>query len=122
MRLLYSGKNQIQKSNLRMLVEELKLPIEYVEPLDGRLQADEVAIIDHHQREIDDVPLSLIKPSELAGYLAEGIGSGGGHYEKAGGFISMKLYEEKYPTFHADAGGGFGADCGKGCEGVYPVG
>lgn len=63
MRLLYSGKNQIQKSNLRMLVEELKLPIEYVEPLDGRLQADEVAIIDHHQREIDDVPLSLIKPS-----------------------------------------------------------
>lgn len=63
-----------------------------------------------------------VKPSELVGYLAEGIGSGGGHYEKAGGFISMKLYEEKYPTFHADAGGGFGADCGKGCEGVYPVG
>ncbi|MDE6016700.1 MAG: DHH family phosphoesterase [Acetatifactor sp.] len=269
-RLLYSGKNQIQKSNLRMLVEELKLPIEYVEPLDGKLppvegllitvdcqygagnvtalQADAVAIIDHHQREIEDVPLSLIKPglgscctlvwqmlteagyeindeaglgtalyyglytdtnqfselynpldmdmreavpydkslitllrnsnlslrelevagvamirysfnddygfsvikaqpcdpnilgiisdfllqvdliktcvvfnegndgykysvrscikevkaSELAGYLAEGIGSGGGHYEKAGGFISMKLYEEKYPTLHAE--------------------
>lgn len=269
-RLIYSGKNRIQKSNLRMLVDELKLPIEYVEPMEGRLppvegllitvdcqygagnvtapQADAVAIIDHHQREIENVPLSLIKPglgscctlvwqllteagyeiddeaglgtalyyglytdtnqfselynpldmdmresvpydkslitlfrnsnlslreleiagvamirysfnddygfsvikaqpcdpnilgiisdfllqvdliktcvvfnevndgykysvrscirevkaSELAGYLAEGIGSGGGHYEKAGGFISGKLYEEKYPTLHAE--------------------
>ncbi len=43
-----------------------------------------------------------VNASELAAYLTEGIGSGGGHYEKAGGFISMKLYEEKYPTLHAE--------------------
>lgn len=269
-RLIYSGKNRIQKSNLKLLVEELKLPIEYVKPVGGKLppvegllitvdcqygagnvtapQADAVAIIDHHQREVGDVELCLIKPglgscctlvwqllteagyeiddeaglgtalyyglytdtnqfselynpldmdmresvpydrrmitlfrnsnlslrelevagvamirysynddygfsvikaqpcdpnilgiisdfllqvdvirtcvvfnevndgykysvrscirevnaSELAGYLAEGIGSGGGHYEKAGGFISMRLYEERYPTLHAE--------------------
>ena len=40
--------------------------------------------------------------SELAEFLADGIGSGGGHYEKAGGFISMKLYEDKYPTLHSE--------------------
>ncbi len=43
-----------------------------------------------------------VNASELAAYLAEGIGSGGGHYEKAGGFISMRLYEEKFPTLHAE--------------------
>ncbi len=43
-----------------------------------------------------------VNASELAAFLAEGIGSGGGHYEKAGGFISMKLYEEKYPTLHSE--------------------
>lgn len=40
---------------------------------------------------------------ELASYLAEGIGSGGGHHEKAGGFINKTLYEKKYPTLHAEA-------------------
>ncbi len=44
-----------------------------------------------------------VKASELAAYLAEGIGSGGGHIEKAGGFISKKKYEEKYPTLHSEA-------------------
>lgn len=44
-----------------------------------------------------------VNASELSDYLAEGIGSGGGHYEKAGGYISMKLYEEKYPTLHSEA-------------------
>ena len=43
-----------------------------------------------------------VNASELAAYLAEDIGSGGGHYEKAGGYISLKLYEEKYPTLHAE--------------------
>ena len=43
-----------------------------------------------------------VNASELAEFLAEGMGSGGGHYEKAGGFISMKLYEEKYPTLHSE--------------------
>lgn len=269
-RLVYSGRNRIQKSNLRLMVEKLCLPVEYIEPTKGAkvhvegllltvdcqygagnvtgLAGDEAAIIDHHQVEIEDVPLSIINPnlgscatlvwklltdagfvvddkkglgtalyyglytdtnqfsevynpldmdmrealpydkslitlfrnsnlslkeleiagiamirysynedyefavikaqpcdpnilglisdfllqvdiiktcvvfnevndgykisvrscirevnaSELAAYLTEGIGSGGGHYEKAGGFISMRLYEEKYPTFHAE--------------------
>lgn len=43
-----------------------------------------------------------VNASELAYFLAEGIGSGGGHYEKAGGFISMRRYEEKYPTLHSE--------------------
>lgn len=37
-----------------------------------------------------------VDASELAGFLTEGIGSGGGHYEKAGGFISKKKYEKKF--------------------------
>lgn len=268
-KLIYSGANRVQKSNLCLMIDELKLPVEYVEPaasaqkLKGllitvdcqygagnvtRFWADEVAVIDHHQQEIDNVPLSLIRPnlgscctlvwkllldegyvvdderglgtalyyglymdtkqfselfnpldrdmrdslphekslmtlfinsnlslqeleiaglallrysynddydfavikakpcdpnilgiisdfllqvdviktcvvfnevedgykfsvrscikevnaSELAEYLAEGIGSGGGHYEKAGGFISLRLYEEQHPTLHAE--------------------
>lgn len=34
------------------------------------------------------------KANELAEYLAEGIGSGGGHLDKAGGFIDRKALEE----------------------------
>ena len=44
-----------------------------------------------------------VNASELVVYLTENIGSGGGHYEKAGGFVSKKLYEERYPTLHAEA-------------------
>ncbi len=44
-----------------------------------------------------------VKANELVGYLTEGIGSGGGHYEKSGGFISMKLYNRKYPSLHSEA-------------------
>ncbi|MGN0384529.1 MAG: bifunctional oligoribonuclease/PAP phosphatase NrnA [Lachnospiraceae bacterium] len=44
-----------------------------------------------------------VDASELASFLTENIGSGGGHYEKAGGFVSRKLYEERYPTLHAEA-------------------
>lgn len=44
-----------------------------------------------------------VKASELASYVSEKIGSGGGHIEKAGGFISKKLYEEYYPTLHSEA-------------------
>lgn len=43
-----------------------------------------------------------VNASELAAYLAEGIGSGGGHYEKAGGFVSLMRYEEKFPTLHTE--------------------
>ena len=44
-----------------------------------------------------------VNANELAVFLTEGIGSGGGHEEKAGGFISMKMYEEKYPVLHSEA-------------------
>ena len=44
-----------------------------------------------------------VNASELAAFLTEGIGSGGGHYQKAGGFISGKLYEEKYGTLNVEA-------------------
>lgn len=44
-----------------------------------------------------------VNASELAAFLAQDIGSGGGHYEKAGGFISLRLYEENFPTLHAEA-------------------
>lgn len=270
-RLIYSGKNKIKKSNLRMMVDTLGIPIEYVKPLEEgynrvegllitvdcqygegnvtRIDADEVAIIDHHQVEVEGVELTNIFPglgscstlvwkmitdggykitdenglgtalyyglytdtaqmseiynpldkdmreslefdnsyitmfrnsnitlkeleiagiamlrysyneehefavirsqpcdpnilglisdfllqvdqiktclvfnetedgykisvrscikevnaSELAAYITEGIGSGGGHYEKAGGFVSKKLYNKKYDCIHAEA-------------------
>ena len=44
-----------------------------------------------------------VQANELAAFLAEGIGSGGGHHEKAGGFISKMRYEEAYPTLHSEA-------------------
>ena len=44
-----------------------------------------------------------VDASELAAYLADKMGSGGGHYEKAGGFIGKKKYEDYYPTTHAEA-------------------
>ena len=84
-RLVYSGRNEIQKSNLRLMVENLNLPVEYIAPdgcqpakVDGllltvdcqygagnvtRIAADAVAIIDHHQVEIEDVELSVISPN-----------------------------------------------------------
>lgn len=44
-----------------------------------------------------------VNASEMASFLTENIGSGGGHREKAGGFISKKLYEGYYPTLHSEA-------------------
>lgn len=44
-----------------------------------------------------------VNASEMAAYLTEGIGSGGGHFEKAGGFISGKLFQQKFPGQHAEA-------------------
>lgn len=44
-----------------------------------------------------------VQANELAIFLSEKIGSGGGHYEKAGGFISKNLYEKSYPTLHSEA-------------------
>ena len=35
-----------------------------------------------------------VKANELASYLTDGIGSGGGHTEKAGGYIDYELFED----------------------------
>lgn len=77
---MYSGKFKISKDNLKIMVEDLKIPIEYrrdnTEKIDGLLitvdcqygalnvtkfQADDVMIIDHHQQEIDDVEKTYIQ-------------------------------------------------------------
>ena len=43
------------------------------------------------------------KASDLASYLANSIGSGGGHLEKAGGFISRRKYDKAHPGYHTEA-------------------
>ncbi|MBO6108018.1 MAG: DHH family phosphoesterase [Eubacterium sp.] len=47
--------------------------------------------------------VKLTKANELAGFLCEGIGNGGGHLNKAGGFIVRDLFEKKYPDMIAKA-------------------
>ncbi|BBB91114.1 MAG TPA: DHH family phosphoesterase [Methylomusa anaerophila] len=44
-----------------------------------------------------------VMANELAAYLAENIGSGGGHAEKAGGFISLAKFHNLYPGIDIDA-------------------
>ncbi len=81
-RMVYSGRFEIQKANLCLMIKKLNLPIEFVPAQDKgkiegllltvdcqygagnvtRLEADYVAIIDHHQIEITDQPLSRIEP------------------------------------------------------------
>lgn len=71
-RFLYSGRFQIQKSNLVLMREELKIPVEYVESPKGfpvpellimvdcqygtgnvtKFPGKQIAVIDHHQREM----------------------------------------------------------------------
>ena len=41
-----------------------------------------------------------VMASELASFLADSIGSGGGHIEKAGGFISLVKFRQKYPQMN----------------------
>lgn len=40
-----------------------------------------------------------VRASELAEFITEGIGSGGGHLEKAGGFIQMELLDRAYEIY-----------------------
>lgn len=79
-RLVYAGKNRIQKSNLTLMVDKLNIPVIYLQdtdiPIKGllitvdcqygagnvtHLSAEKVAIIDHHQVEISDVEMSEIQ-------------------------------------------------------------
>ncbi len=58
----------------------------------------------------DGVKLSVrscvkeVKASELAAEICKGIGSGGGHLVKAGGFIPMELMVEAYKTYCKEIG------------------
>lgn len=80
--IVYSGRNEIQKSNLRLMLEKLQIPVQYIKKDEctyrkgllitvdcqygagnvSRIEAEHVAIIDHHQVEVDHVPLSMIVP------------------------------------------------------------
>lgn len=76
---------------------------------DFLLQVDEVDCCVVYNEINDGFKLSVrscikeVNASELAAYLTEDIGSGGGHYEKAGGFISQRMYEMKHPALHSEA-------------------
>ena len=82
-RLVYSGRNKITKSNLRLMVEKLEIPVEYL-PVDTDeklylpgllvtvdcqygsgnvtgITADEIAVIDHHQLDREAIPLCVIQ-------------------------------------------------------------
>lgn len=76
---------------------------------DFLLQVDEIDICVVYNEINDGYKFSVrscvkeVKANELAAYLTEGIGSGGGHYIKAGGFVSGKLYAENYPGVRSEA-------------------
>ncbi|MCD7835668.1 MAG: DHH family phosphoesterase, partial [Lachnospiraceae bacterium] len=76
---------------------------------DFLIQVDEVCTCIVYNEINDGFKLSVrscireVNASELAAFVCEKIGSGGGHIEKAGGFISRRLYEKCYPTLHSEA-------------------
>lgn len=67
------------------------------------VDAVDICVVFNVQR--DGVKISVrscvkeVKASELAAELCKGIGSGGGHLVKAGGFIQMDLLMDEYLTF-----------------------
>ncbi|MBI9014778.1 MAG: DHH family phosphoesterase [Clostridiales bacterium] len=44
-----------------------------------------------------------VNANEMASYIAKDLGSGGGHKEKAGGFIFAHKFEEKHPNLNTEA-------------------
>ena len=84
-RLVYAGKNQIQKKNLTLMVDKLNIPVIFLQNTDMQLKgllitvdcqygagnvtylsAENVAIIDHHQIEITDIPMSEIRSNPVS--------------------------------------------------------
>lgn len=82
-RLVYSGKNQVQKCNLILMLEKLDIPLTYISPEETsacenellitvdcqygagnvtKLPAKNVAVIDHHQVEIENLEMAVIRP------------------------------------------------------------
>ena len=76
---------------------------------DFLLQVDDVDTCVVYNEVADGAKLSVrscvkeVRANELAEFLCEGIGSGGGHVEKAGGFISAKLYAAQHDGLHMEA-------------------
>jgi phosphoglycolate phosphatase len=78
-RFIYRGRNKIQKSNLMIMLKELKIPVEYVPDYDEEPEllitvdcqygqrnvttskAQNIAIIDHHQKTVDLPELSEVR-------------------------------------------------------------
>ncbi len=100
-RLVYSGRNEIHKANLLLMVKALEIPITYIEKTEEacegllitvdcqygagnvtKLPAEHVAIIDHHQIEIEDCPLSRIEPD----------------YDSCSTLVWRMMSEEGYPV------------------------
>ncbi len=74
------------------------------------IQVDKIsAVVAYTELESKDWKLSVRTTTRettaphLAVWLTEGLGGGGGHSEKAGGFISHKKYEEQFPNTSFDA-------------------
>lgn len=78
-RIIYSGSRIIEKSNLKMMISELEIPVEYVKELDppemlitvdcqyeegnvSRFSADHIAMIDHHEYCDNVVTMMEISP------------------------------------------------------------
>ena len=57
-----------------------------------------------------------VKASELVEFITDGIGSGGGHLEKAGGFIQMELLKKAYEEFLVQKNRPRDADFNEGVE------
>jgi len=78
-RFIYRGRNMIQKSNLMIMVDKLKIPVEYEPDLEitpellvlvdcqygernvSALDAGTIAVIDHHMKGTNTVPMSEVR-------------------------------------------------------------
>lgn len=75
---------------------------------DFLLQVEEVETCIAYNEAEDGIKYSVrscvkeVRANELAAFLAENIGSGGGHMEKAGGFILKRKYDRAYPKLHTE--------------------
>ncbi len=75
---------------------------------DLALQVDSVNVCIVYSELVDGIKYSVrscskeIRANELAAYLASDLGTGGGHVDKAGGFIKQKHFNDKYSYINAD--------------------
>lgn len=91
--------------------EEYRYSLIYSKPCDPNilgfindlaLQVDEILVSIVYNEFGSGYKLSIrscvkeVRANELADYITEDIGSGGGHVEKAGGYIDKKMYSDKY--------------------------